>query len=305
MNADANTDMSPATPTWEAGPGSGRRTPARTRPVRTGRALALSCHPGPVAAVTGLTLVLAVTSGHGVGSCALLVAAVLTGQLSVGWCNDAYDARRDTVNGRRDKPVATGTVGRRTVWAAAFGALALCVPLSLACGALAGGAHLGAVGAAWAYNLRLKATPLSWLPYALGFASLPALVSLSLPGSPWPAWWAVTTGALLGVGAHLADVLPDIRDDLATGVRGLPHRLGTTGTRLLLPVPLVAASAVPVLGPPGPAGMAAVLVPTAAGTIAATGLLLARRHPKTPFVAAVTVAALDVSLLAVHGTGVG
>ncbi|MFC8076141.1 UbiA family prenyltransferase [Streptomyces sp. NPDC057307] len=271
--------------------------------MTAGRALALSCHPGPVVAVTALTLALALTAGHGAGRWALLTAAVLTGQLSVGWCNDAYDARRDIVNGRRDKPVAAGTVGRGTVWRAAFGALALCVPLSLACGVLAGTAHLIAVAAAWAYNLRLKATPLSWLPYAIGFASLPALVSLSLPGSPWPAWWAVTGGALLGVGAHLADVLPDIRGDLATGVRGLPHRLGATGSRLLLPVPLVAASVVLTLGP-GRTGAGAVLVPLAAGALAVAGLLLGRRRGKAPFVAAVAVAALDVGLLMAHGTGV-
>ncbi|MET9552088.1 UbiA family prenyltransferase [Streptomyces sp. NPDC006645] len=268
------------------------------------RALALSCHPGPVVAVTALTLALAVTAGHGVGRCLLLTAAVLTGQFSVGWCNDAYDARRDAVNGRRDKPVAAGAVGQRTVWGAAFGALALCVPLSLACGALAGTAHLIAVGAAWAYNLRLKATVLSWLPYAIGFASLPALVSLSLPGGPWPAWWVVTAGALLGVGAHLADVLPDIRADLATGVRGLPHRLGATGSRLLLPVPLVAASVVLTLGPQGRPDAGALLLPPVAGAVAVAGLLLGRRREKAPFVAAVAVAALDVGLLMAHGTGV-
>ncbi|WP_381802622.1 UbiA family prenyltransferase [Streptomyces niveus] len=303
---DAEVDL--GTNTREAGTGSAPhpcRTPRRAaRPGALVRALALSCHPGPVVAVTTLTLALAVTAGHGAGRCLLLTAAVLTGQLSVGWCNDAYDARRDIATGRRDKPVAAGTVGEGTVWAGAFGALALCVPLSLACGALAGTAHLIAVAAAWAYNLRLKATPLSWLPYAIGFAGLPALVSLSLPGSPWPAWWAACAGALLGVGAHLADVLPDIRADLATGVRGLPHRLGAAGTRLLLPVPLVAASVVLTLGPQGRPGMGAVLVPLAAGSIAVTGLVLGRRREKAPFVGAVAVAALDVGLLMAHGTGV-
>lgn len=298
---DAEVDQGAST----RGAASGNaQTPARARLLGVGRALVLSCHPGPVVAVTTLTLALTVTAGHGVGRCLLLTAAVLTGQLSVGWCNDAYDARRDAVNGRRDKPVAAGTVVQRTVWRAAFGALALCVPLSLACGALAGTAHLIAVGAAWAYNLRLKATPLSWLPYAIGFASLPALVSLSLPGSPWPAWWVVTAGALLGVGAHLADVLPDIRADLATGVRGLPHRLGATRSRLLLPVPLVAASAVLTLGPQGQPAAGALLLPPAAGAVAVAGLLLDRRHTKAPFVAAVAVAALDVGLLMTHGTGV-
>ncbi|QHY93972.1 prenyltransferase [Streptomyces sp. S4.7] len=297
-------EVDPGTNTREAGAGCAPTPRSAPRPGAFVWALALSCHPGPVVAVTTLTLALAVTAGHGAGRCLLLTAAVLTGQLSVGWCNDAYDARRDIATGRRDKPVAAGKVGEGTVWAGAFGALALCVPLSLACGVLAGTAHLIAVAAAWAYNLRLKATALSWLPYAIGFASLPALVSLSLPGSPWPLWWAAGAGALLGVGAHLADVLPDIRADLANGVRGLPHRFGATGTRLLLPVPLVAASVVLTLGPQGPPGAGAVFVPPAAGAIAVTALVVGRRREKAPFVGAVAVAALDVGLLMAHGTGV-
>ncbi|MFD0385551.1 UbiA family prenyltransferase [Streptomyces stramineus] len=142
---------------------------------------------------------LAGTAGHSAGNCALLAAAVLSGQLSVGWCNDAFDARRDAAAGR-SKPVATGAVSAQTVWAAAHTALALCVPLSLMCGPLAGAVHLAGVGAAWAYNLRLKVTVWSWLPYAAGFASLPAFVTLSLDtpcgprgGWPWrvPCWvWA-------------------------------------------------------------------------------------------------------------------
>ncbi|MEU9617282.1 UbiA family prenyltransferase, partial [Streptomyces sp. NPDC048209] len=129
--------------------------------------LALSCHPGPAAAVTVLVAALAVASGPGTGRQVLVTAAVLTGQLSVGWCNDAYDALRDAEAGRRGKPVARGASDPGTVWAAAFAALALCVVLSFACGAAAGAAHLTGVVAAWAYNLRLKETPLSWLPYAI------------------------------------------------------------------------------------------------------------------------------------------
>lgn len=227
--------------------------PAASWAVRVG-GLAGSCHPGPVVAVTALMAGLAVTAGQSAARCVLTAAAVLTGQLSVGWCNDAFDARRDIATGRRGKPVVDGTVGVTEVWVAAYAALALCVPLSFACGLWAGAVHLAGVAAAWAYDLRLKATAWSWAPYAVGFASLPAFVALGLPGQPWPAWWVVTAGAFLGVGAHLGDVLPDIRGDLATGVRGWPHRLGPDGVRLLLPVPLVAASAVLVLGPAGPPG---------------------------------------------------
>ena len=192
--------------------------------------------------MTVLVTALAVSAGRSGVGCALVAAAVLSGQLSVGWSNDAVDARRDAAADRGGKPVAAGAVSARTAGAAAVAALVLCVPLSLASGAPAGAAHLVWVASGWAYNLGVKATRWSWLPYAAGFGSLPAFVALGLPGRPWPAWWAVAAAALLGVGAHLANVLPDIEADLRAGVRGWPQRLGPERARLLLPVPLAAAA---------------------------------------------------------------
>ncbi|MGW7053963.1 UbiA family prenyltransferase [Streptomyces sp. NPDC054887] len=277
------------------------RSPAGVRRTRAVAGLLGACHPGPALAVGALVTAWAAALGQDVPGCLLVAAAVLTGQLSVGWSNDAVDAARDRAVGRRAKPVVAGTVGVTAVRAAAVTALALCVPLSLAYGLLAGTVHLAGVAAGWAYNLRLKATALSWLPYAVGFAALPAFVSLGREGGPWPPWWIVASSALLGVGAHLADVLPDIGDDLATGVRGWPQRLGPAGTRLLLPAPLVTATALLAFAPPGPAGAAGMIVPALALVVAGGGALLGRRRPRLPFLAAVLVAALAVSLLLRHG----
>ncbi|MEW2165542.1 UbiA family prenyltransferase [Streptomyces sp. NPDC007084] len=284
----------------------GQSTAGRPEARWAGRAagLAGSCHPGPVVAVTALTTALAATAGQSAARCVLTALAALTGQLSVGWCNDAFDARRDLAAGRHGKPVVDGTVRVTEVWAAAYTALALCVPLSFACGLLAGTVHLTGVAAAWAYDLRLKSTVWSWLPYATGFAALPAFVALGLPDRPWPAWWAVTAGALLGIGAHLGDVLPDIRADLALGVRGWPQRLGPDRARLLLPVPLVAASAALVLGPSGPPGAAGLAALGSAASAAVAGTVLGRRRERAAFAAAVAVAAIDVTLLLVRGTGI-
>ncbi|MGW2786020.1 UbiA family prenyltransferase [Streptomyces populi] len=266
--------------------------------------LGRACHPGPVVAVTTLTAALAVIAGRGTEGCVLAWAAVLAGQLSVGWCNDAFDAVRDTAEGRRGKPVAAGAVGAGQVWTAAYAALALCVPLSLLNGPWAGAVHLAAVGAGWAYNLRLKATRWSWAPYALAFAALPAFVTLGLPGRPWPAWWVLGAGAFLGIGAHLGDVLPDIRGDLAAGVRGWPQRLGPDRARLLLPVPLVTASALLTLGPAGPPGRREVTALVLILLVAVTGTVLGRRRERLAFATAVVVAAVDVTLL-LGGTGMG
>ncbi|MFJ9519928.1 UbiA family prenyltransferase [Kitasatospora sp. NPDC101801] len=267
--------------------------PAPTAP-RLGTLLR-ACHPAPAAAVTLLATALAVAGGRGAVGSALAGAAVGAGQLSVGWSNDLVDRHRDAAAQRCDKPLATGELTAGTVRAAAGWALACCVPLSLASGPAAGTAHLAGVAAAWAYNLGLKRTVLSWAPYALAFGLLPAFVTLGLPGSPWPAPWLTAGAALLGAGAHFANVLPDLDDDLAAGVRGLPQRLGRAWSGAAAAVLPAAASVVLVTGPAGPVGPAgrAALAGTALLTLPA---VLAPRG-RGPFLAAIAVAALDVVLL--------
>ncbi|MFD5030819.1 UbiA family prenyltransferase [Streptomyces sp. NPDC058405] len=274
---------------------TGRAPGGRLRRVA---ALFGACHPVPTVAVTLLVAGLAVAAGQDGSGCVLATAAVLTGQLSVGWSNDAVDAARDAAAGRDAKPVVGGAVDARAVGMAAVVALALCVPLSLAYGMLAGAVHLVGVAAAWTYNFWLKATVLSWLPYAIGFASLPAFVTLGLPGQPRPAWWIVTAAALVGVGAHLGNVLPDIASDLAAGVRGGPQRLGPAAVRLLLPAPLVGATVLLVLGRPSTAGAVVVAVALVA---AVGGSLMGRHRPRVPFLAAILVAGADVALLLWQG----
>ncbi|MFA3872984.1 UbiA family prenyltransferase [Streptomyces sp. MMCC 100] len=266
-------------------------------------ALLRSCHPEPAVAVTVFTTALAMATGRGLAGSAAVAVAVLAGQLSVGWCNDAVDAQRDMVCGRRDKPVASGDLPPRTVAVAAGAALGLCVPLSLLSGAAAGAAHLGGmVVAGWAYNLRLKHTVLSPLPYAVGFGSLPAFVTLGLPSPSWPAWWAVTAGALLGVGAHLVNVLPDIEDDLTTGVRGLPQRLGRPVCRRLAPLLMLAAVGVLVAGPPGPVGALGWTLTAAAGTVAVLGTAASTEtRNRWPFRAAIVVAGMAVAQVLLRG----
>lgn len=270
------------------------------------RALPRACHGEPSLAVTVFATALAAAAGRGVAGSAAVGAAVLAGQLSVGWCNDAVDAGRDTACGRPDKPAATGELTPRTVGVAAAAALALCVPLSLLSGVVAGAAHLLGVAAGWAYDLGLKRTVLSPLTYAVGFGSLPAFVTLGMPSPAWPAWWAVAAAALLGVGAHVVNVLPDIEDDLAAGVRGLPQRLGRRACRWLAPALMLAAVGVLAAGPAGPVDSWGWGLGTAAGAVAVAGTAApSGGRGRWPFRAALVVAGLAVAQLLLRGADMG
>ena len=268
---------------------------------RSSAALVRASHPEPTVAVTAIATALAVSSGLGARS-AWVAGAFLTGQLSVGWSNDWIDAARDARNRRADKPVGQGRLSVAAVRTAALVALALCVPLSLAMGLGAGLLHLAAVAAAWSYNARLKATALSFLPYALAFGAVPSIVVLALPGTALAPAWATAAGALLGVGAHLCNALPDLDEDLAQGVRGLPHRLGPRRSAAWAAVLLLTAAAVLALGPPGPPGAAALVAVALSVLVTGVGLARSRREgSRDAFLAALVVAALSVGLLVARG----
>lgn len=282
------------------GPGPAARS--RALPTLLGAA-----HPAPSFAVAVLVTALAAASGRSTAGCLLVALAVLTGQLSIGWSNDWIDVARDTAARRRDKPLVSGALRTGTVAVAAGCALALCVPLSLASGLLAGAAHLAGVAAGWCYNLGVKRTALSWLPYALGFALLPAFVTLGLPGHPAPPLWLLGAGALLGVGAHAANVLPDIDADLAAGVRGLPQRLGPRGARTLAAGALLTASVLLVLGPTSPPGAVGWAGLAVTGSLAVVVVLplAPDAASRLPFLATLGLAGADVALLLLRGGSPG
>lgn len=280
-----------------------RRVAAILQPVRTTVRLLAAAHPVPSVAVTVLATAVSAAAGRTVSGCVLVAAAVLTGQLSIGWSNDLLDRDRDRAAARPDKPLATGALPVGAATLACALALAATVPLSLANGTAAGTAHLLGVAGGWAYNLGLKRTRASFLPYAASFALLTAFVTLGLPGAPTPAPWVILAGALIGVGAHFLDVVPDVSADLAAGVRGLPQRLGATRASVCGAGLLAAAAAVVVVGPGGAvpgwgwAGLG--LAVLAAAVSGASGL---RPRPgRAPFLLGVLTAAVTIGLLVGRG----
>lgn len=264
------------------------------------QALIITSHPGPSLAITALTTLLAAQAApHGIGP-VLTAPALLAGQLSIGWSNDACDAPRDAAAGRTDKPLARGDIGARTVWTAACAAAAAGLAMSLAISPLTGALYVLVTTAGWAYNLGLKSSLWSGAMYLIGFGPLPAYAASTLPGQPVPRWTVTFAAGLLGLGAHFANVLPDLAADRATGVGGLPQRVaarwGTGAVRGAALVLLLAASVLLLVG----ATRLWVAVP---GLIAAVLLaaLSARGTGKVPFFAAIGIAAVDIVLFVASG----
>lgn len=288
------------------------------------RALAVASHPGPSLAITAMVSLLAAEAApHGTGP-VLAILAMLAMQLSIGWSNDAFDARRDAAAERDDKPIAAGRVGIHAVWAAAGLAAAATLGLSLAVGTNIFLIDVAMTAAGWAYNAGLKSTLASGLTYLAGFGLIPAYAAATLPGHPWPRWPVTLAAAVLGLGAHFANVLPDLAADRATGVRGLPQRVaraatlwaarrraknpgppdrgaqdvGTAAVRACALTLLLAASAVllaaarPDARPVAAAGLAV------AAVLAVIG---ARGGGRLPFIAAIGIAAVDVVMFAIGG----
>jgi 4-hydroxybenzoate polyprenyltransferase len=263
------------------------------------RALIIACHPGPCLAITALaTLLAAQAAPHGLGP-VLVAPAMLAGQLSVGWSNDAIDARRDAAAGRTDKPVATGAIGVRVVWAAAGVALVAALVMSLAISVPTVIINAVIIGTGWAYNAALKSTLASGLMYLIGCAAIPAYAASTLPGHPAPTWWVAGGAALIGLGAHFANVLPDLAADRATGVNGLPQqvaaRWGPGAVRGIALVLLLAASVLLLLAARPDRRWVAIVGLAVAVALAVAS---ARGPGKVPFVAAIGIAAVDVVLIA-------
>jgi 4-hydroxybenzoate polyprenyltransferase len=197
----------------------------------------LLLHPGPSAVCTLVTAVSGWSAWHQADHLqrtfsrwplrlALGSAAMAFAQVSTGVLNDAFDAPWDR-EFQKYKPIAAGAVPRGRAWLIG----AACGVCSLACARAASPRALWVmlVGlcSGWSYSLGLSRTPISFLPFASGLATVP-LVGPAALGVALPAQTQVTVlAAGLGVGLHLANGGPDIERDRLAGRRSLPVLLGS------------------------------------------------------------------------------
>src|SRR4029453_202655 len=121
---------------------------------------------------------------------ALLAGLLIGNQYAAGALNDAVDADADTAAGR-NKPIQRGVISRRAVATAAVvagGRPPRCgLPLRPAPFALA----VVGLACAWSYDLWLKGTVWSALPFAVAVPIVPLFgygAAGRFPAVPWWAW---------------------------------------------------------------------------------------------------------------------
>ena len=160
------------------------------------------------------------------GPAFVIAFGVFTGQLVVGWSNDLYDYEDDLKHNRVKKPLVAGLISRKylTNWLCFMVPFAFVANLLGPLGFKGGLVYMFGISMGVAYNFYFKYNRFSWLPYALAFAALPSCVAISKGVTP-PTWMWLG-GAIFGSAAHFINVIKDMDQDRASGIGGLPQRLG-------------------------------------------------------------------------------
>jgi 4-hydroxybenzoate polyprenyltransferase len=84
------------------------------------------------------------------------------------------------------------------------------------------------LASATAYNLWLKSTVFSVVPYAVAFGLLP--VAIFRAAHRWPPAWVILASIAFSCAFHFLNVVKDLASDRRLGIMGLPQRLGKRGS---------------------------------------------------------------------------
>jgi len=256
-------------------------------------------HPFPSLLDAGVAAVLTAVAGGTAETALRLAASMFALQSAIGTLNDLVDEPRDRL-AKPAKPIPSGDVGRGR----ARGVLIVLAAAGLGLAAMSGPwvvtiALLGlAIGVA--YDLRLKGTVWSWLPFALGVPLLPVFAWVGGAGRLPPAFALILpAGVAAGASLAVANLLADIDRDRSIGVETLATRLGQTvawrvGAILAGAVIAAALGSLVVLG----GARLGIVVSAMGGILVAGGVALGRQASATRRERGWELQAIGVAVLA-------
>jgi 4-hydroxybenzoate polyprenyltransferase len=255
------------------------------------RSLIFLGHPGPSILVTIVFVAIAGLAARGVPDptrTLQLIGTMLPIQLCIGVINDVVDLPADAV-AQPYKPLVRGALGRSTAaWAGAvLGAIGLGAAATINLETLGLGA--AALAAGLSYDLGLRRTILSWAPWWGGMAVLPLTAYASAGSIPSRLLVLIPLAALIAIGLHLANALPDIDADRAAGVRSFPVAVGVNAGRWAGPAALAAAATLAaLLAAPIGQGLLVALGGCAVMGIAVLVVIISRSSRPFPILAVAT-----------------
>jgi 4-hydroxybenzoate polyprenyltransferase len=171
---------------------------------------------GAIAAIAGGSADLAVRIG--------LAMTLL--QLGIGTVNDIVDTPRDA--GRKPgKPIPASLVSPRAAGALAIVVFVVGTTLSAGVSAVTGLLALVVIAIGLAYDLRLKGTAWSWLPFALGIPILAVFGWVGATGTLDPIFVILVPSAVVAGGAlAIGNAVVDVERDLEAGVSSVAVAFG-------------------------------------------------------------------------------
>ncbi|MGA0884070.1 MAG: UbiA family prenyltransferase [Candidatus Nanopelagicales bacterium] len=193
--------------------------------LKTSKALLDASHLIPTLLVTSITFLISLIHFSPLQSAQIAI-AIFAGQLVVGWSNDLIDYPLDFEASRTNKPLVVNKITQSFLRKSIFIALVFAFVFSLfsPLGLIGTLVHFLGILSATLYNLKLKATAFSPLPYVFSFALLPLAIYLAAGELP-PAWLPIAF-ALFATAFHFLNVLKDLSWDLTQNVHGLPQQIG-------------------------------------------------------------------------------
>lgn len=190
-------------------------------------------HDAPIAIVLTATAAFAVVARRGwpgADDLICLLGAMLGGQVAVGAINELVDADLDAV-AKPNKPIAAGLVSKHGARGVAIAGLLLMAVFSFRFDLAAFGLVVLGTGTGIAYSLWFKRTIWSWVPYLIALPLLPIWVWSALESVPAGLFAIYPIGAAAVIAVQIAQSLPDLAVDKASGVRTLAVTLGPKRAR--------------------------------------------------------------------------
>lgn len=204
--------------------GSARDSASMLRAAK-GALFVIHFFPAVMNGLAGLVFYMIGSGGTDFGRGLLVALSMVLVSAAVGSMNDFLDVDLDRQAGR-DKPVVRGDISPLAAFRISVATAIAGIMLAMSFGLPVGLVALVVLTSGLTYDVWLKGTLWSWVPYGIGIPALPVWSFLAAGAFTPVLLFSFPLGLLVSLALYLANTTPDIGGDRAYGIAGLGQRLG-------------------------------------------------------------------------------